>query len=359
MFRRIGQTRIIQPGRLGRALKGAPPFKPGDSIRGTVVQKLPGEEVLLTAGRRRFQARVTAPLREGGRYLFKVLASSPRLDLKVLNQEKTVQPSPLFLWLSTRKSRGLLGTLLEEFGTLKVQGRQGPALEKALDQLRRILPALVFRGSEKALSRWLSQAFFSSGLFWESKVARFLARGSGQALPEWLAKDLKGSLLTLEKAIMEGDSLENRLLMLSQAREAIQFVEHDQLFNLASRRDGIGWYWFIPGQKDGGFHGGEVFVEGKKEGGGIAVTLLLQTSHLGLLKVALSLFEKVVHVRISVKKEETVDFIDQHLQELKKGFEEKGMSLGFMKCEVEEDLDFEDIPAPWADGISFSLDLRI
>lgn len=360
MFRRIGQTRIIQPGETRGTSKGVPPFKPGDRIQGTVVQRLPGGDVLLYAGRRRFQAHATAPLREGGRYHFKVLTPGPRMELKVLNREQpTRRASPLFLWASARKGRRPLGALLKEIAMINVRGRQAPALKRALDPLKSVLPALVYRGSERAIPRWLSQAFVSSGLFWESKLARFLMRGGGQNPPEWLTKDLKGILLSLEKALMEGESSKSQGFMLARAREALQFIEQDQLLNLASIRDGLGWYWFIPGLEEEGFQRGEVFSKGHKKGEGITITLLLQLSHLGLIKVDLSQFEKKIHVRILAKEEKTVECIDRRLQELKKGFEERGMSPGFLNCEVDRDLDLEDIPVAWMDGVADSLDLRI
>ena len=147
--------------------------------------------------------------------------------------------------------------------------------------------------------------------------------------------------------------------MLAQAKEALRFIEQDQLFNLASIRDGIGWYWFITGLEDGGFQGGEVFSEGYKGGEGFTITLLLQLGHLGLTKVDLSLSEKVIHAKILVKNEDAADFIDGHLRELKRGFEEKGLSPGLLKCEVDKDLDIEDIPTAWVDRAATSLDLRI
>jgi hypothetical protein len=358
MFRRIGQTRIIQPVETRSALKGVPPFKPGDHIQGTVVQRLPGGEVLLAAGKKRFQAHATAPLREGGRYVFKVLTQGPRIELKVLDGEQTTGMSPLFLWASARKGRKPLGALLKEIVTLNVRGRQAPALKMALDPLRKSLPALFYRGPERAISRWLSQALVSSGLFWESKVARFLMKG-GQNPPDWLKKDLKGILLSLEKALIEGGSSKSQGFMLTRAREALQFIERVQLLNLASIHDGLGWYWFIPGLEEEDFQGGEVFSKGQTEGEGITITLLLQLNHLGLIKVDLSQFEKAIHVKIMAKEEETVDFIDRHLHELKKGFEKRGMSPGFLKCEVDKDLDSEDIPAVWVEGAASSLDLRI
>jgi hypothetical protein len=183
--------------------------------------------------------------------------------------------------------------------------------------------------------------------------------GGGQALPAFLGKDLKGILLSLEKAIFEVGSFKNRELMLAQTREALQFIEQDQLFNLASLRDGIGWHWSMPGFEEEGFQGGEIFVESKKKGDGITVTLLLQLSHLGLLRVDLSLFEKVIQVRILGKEAGSVDFIDRHLQELKNGFEAKGMRFGFLKCEVDNDLDIKDIPASWREAFSSFLDVRI
>jgi hypothetical protein len=184
-------------------------------------------------------------------------------------------------------------------------------------------------------------------------------KGVGQNPPEWLTKDLKGILLSLEKTLIEGEFSKNQGFMLARAREALQFIEQDQLLNLASIRDGLGWYWYIPGFEKEGFQGGEIFSKGHKDGEGITLTLLLQLNHLGLIKVDLSHFEKAIHVKIVAKEEETVDFIDQHLHELKKRFEKRGMSPGILKCEVDKDLDLGDIPAAWVEGAASSLDLRI
>lgn len=181
----------------------------------------------------------------------------------------------------------------------------------------------------------------------------------GQNSPEWLMKDLKGILLSLEKALLEGEASKTRSTMLTQAREVLRVIEQDQLFNFASIRDAIGWHWFIPGLEDGGFQGGEVFSRDYKGGEGSTITLILQLSRLGLMKVDLSLSEKMINAKIVVNNEDTADFIDGHLQELKKDFEKKGLSPGFLKCEVDRNLDLDDIPAAWINSAATSLDLRI
>ena len=105
-----------------------------------------------------------------------------------------------------------------------------------------------------------------------------------------MASDLKGILLALRKCMMMEDrSNDITRSMALKINEAISIIEHHQLLNLSLIKEGVGWFWFIPGNSQEGFKGADLFVKKTKEKDKINFTLFMEFTVLGRVRMDVSI----------------------------------------------------------------------
>jgi hypothetical protein len=360
MFRRIGH---IQPsgGILERPfLTKNPTFRSGDIFRGRVIQRSPQGRFLVTARERAFLAQSGLSLKEGQEYLFQVRSVDPRVELKILEFGGIKRGSPAGLWASGRVARAQLAGILGELSVAYKFRDLPPEAKRAYEGLASLLPTVIYRGPGVDDGPWLSRLLLQSGLFWENRITRyFTGHGRGPWKP-FLARDLKGMLLMMDASLRSIDVVQDHMdSPAMKVKQALHIIEQDQLFNLSSAREDLGWLWFIPGLEDEGFRKAEVFYireHGEKE---IRFSILLEFIWLGELDVQVYMLGKRINVRIQAEDAEKADYLRAHLPSLASGLQEAGMSPGMITCEIREGQDMETSPSVGVNPQRTSIDVLI
>jgi len=351
MFRGISQT-PTSPSTI-RSAEGPGDglrLAPGDTFRATVIYAKRGGEVLLLARGTRFQAFATRPLQEGRNYLLQVRSMGERILLKVVEGEAAERTSAVRLWATGRADRAELGNFLRSLAGAVEDERLSEPIRNALSALKSRLPGLVFRAPAKDGFQWMMRQLRDSGLFLESRAARHLLEGSEAPFQSLTSSDLKGLLLSL-KALLSGGEVDSPRTadLAQQVDQALHVVETDQLLNLSSLKDGLGWFWFIPGLWKEGFRGGEAFLQKPgTDDEALHLSLSLDFTRLGHMEVSVSLNRSVVGLRILTEDQTRAEFVSRHLEELRSGLSEAGLQAGTVVCRKKQ----EDDPE-WAPFLEF------
>lgn len=346
MFR--GISHIPTPSSPTRTVDGRAGLRlaPGDTLRATVLEARDRGEVLLLTRGTRFQAFATRPLQEGRNYLLQVRACGERILLSVVQDGAAERTSAVRLWATGRTDRAELGNLLRSLAEALEDNRLDEPIRKALGTLRNRLPGLIFRAPARDGVQWMMRQLRDSGLFLESRAARHLMEGEKAPFQSLTTSDLKGILLSL-KTLLIGREVESPRIadLARQVDQALHVIETDQLLNLSSLKDGLGWFWFIPGFGKDGFRGGEAFF--RKPGtheGALSLSLSLEFTRLGCMEVSVSLTRSVVGLRILTEDGIRADLVRRHLEELRDGLTASGLQAGTMVCREKQEDDPEWAP---------------
>jgi hypothetical protein len=206
-----------------------------------------------------------------------------------------------------------------------------------LKNLDRLFPALVYRGPGQDDPTWFSRNLLMGGLFWESKIARFLG---GEKKGSWnriATRDLKGVLVTLEKHLRaEEDVHQSHSALRLGVEQCLDLIERDQFRNLVPLREELGWFWFIPGSEEQGFRWGEVLLRQNEKNEGSHFSLFMDFSRLGTVEAFVSISHRVVDLRILLEDAEALKLVSQYLHLLEQGLQRVGLIMGSLRCEMKE-----------------------
>lgn len=347
MFSRI--THLLNPttGPEKRVSQRGLNFRVGDIFSGRVVRRYSGGDVIVSARGRQFRASTVLDLGEGEKHTFQVKSSGEGIELKVLDGEVLRGQSPLQLWASSRMARDRLITILSDLAASRNMKNLPPEAGTALRDLSRHFPTMVYREPSAEGARWLTSALLGSGLFLENKVARCLLGEKPRPWKKILSEDLKGLLLTLEQTMSGGEpELKPWDPLLLKIREALHLIEQEQMLNLCSLKEGVGWFWFIPGLKENGLTRAEVFAGRDPSQEGIRFSLFLELSRLGAMEAEIFAVASHVDVKIWLDEEKKADFVNRHLPLLAEALQESGMRPASLSCGVRERTDLN----PFGDG---------
>ncbi|MFO7783487.1 MAG: flagellar hook-length control protein FliK [Thermodesulfobacteriota bacterium] len=334
-------------------------FTPGDIFRGTVIEVRGGGNVLLLARGAKIPAFATRSLQEGQNHLFQVRSQGERLVLRVLEGERAERISAVRLWASGRTARAELGRILEHL-SLKAEDRGlNRTVREVLVRLRERMPGMVYRGPHGDGVKWLARQLRDSGLFLENRAAQFLLQGKEGVFQNLGTSDLKAMLLALKAALGDRHPADSMTADLAnQAGRGLQLIQQDQLLNLNAWKEGLGWFWFIPGHPDEGFRGGELFVRKRDpDDEEFFLSLCLDFSLLGRMDVAVSLHRSVVNIRILAENRDAADLVNNHLDELREQLEAAGLESGAIGCRRRRRDDPPWTPFLDAAGISGAVDV--
>ncbi|MFZ7113263.1 MAG: hypothetical protein ACOWYE_16395 [Desulfatiglandales bacterium] len=337
MFSGVNHPQILRRILEKTPLQGRVPFKAGEVFEGTVVRRLSCEEVLISAKSGPFRAVTDLELHEGVRRHFHVRALEPRVELEVLDSEPGGERRPPGDRASLRTSRDNFLRILADLSGLRGHRSLTAETRTALNNLDRLLPALgPGKGNSGGHQRLMNQ-ILGSGIFWESKVARYL-RGEGK--DPWAgtaAGDLKGILLSLARSLSGAEGQDPQMHHLAlRAEEALQMIEQDQFLNLSAIREDAGWFFFLPGFRDRGFQRAEVFVEGREAEGSLTFHMVAHFTKLGEMEVSVHILKGVVQVKMFMEDEAKASYVSEHLFLLENALEGAGLKAGFLSCSVRE-----------------------
>lgn len=343
MLNRIGQIFAPQDNSNKGPIQSPLKFQSGQIIRGRVIQKLDNGQILVSSKGRQFVAVTELGLDEGDKYRFQVKSAGPRIELKVLDGEFIKARSPIHAWASTRKARHELGNILRDLSSVNQLKGLAPDLKMAFKTLNDLLPLMLYNKPGENDVQWLTRYFMGSGLFWENKVAQYFIGNKEKSWKKLLGTDLKGILKKIEESLKSGgQDKEGLKIMAMKVKQALQIIEQNQLLNLSSNRDGIGYFLFVPGLEDEGFKQAEVFVKKDEEGDKkLYFSLLLDFTMLGQMEVAVMVVDSVINVKVYAGDEDKTQFIREHLHLLETGLERIGMTPGTIMCGTKEKGDIE------------------
>jgi hypothetical protein len=335
-------------------------FTPGETFRGTVVETRAEGEVLILAKGTRFAALTTRPLEAGGNHLFEVRSSGERILLNVVGGTREGRTSAVRLWASGRPARARLGELLASLGARAENRDLGETLRGLLTSLRDRLPSMLYRVPDGKGVDWLARQLRESGLFFEARAARSLLEGSRAPFPGPGTTDLKGILLALKAALGERADDPAVLSLARQVDQALSVVQQDQMLNLTAWREGLGWFWFLPGHPENGFRGGELFARRPREGDeGFVFSLTLDFTRLGRVDVAVTLNRSVVNLRILVENRETAELFEANIRELRERLGAGGLEAGTITCRERREDDPEWAPFLESASLTGAVDVVI
>ena len=358
MFHRITHIQSLQNAIQRTPLQAELTFKPGEIFRGTVIQRRPEGGVLVAAKGREFLAYTKLSLTEGHKHHFQVKSIGSKIELKVLDEGILKLNSPVHLWASSRMARDKLAGILLEISAANNLKGLAPASTQAFKDLHQLLPAIIYGKPGDNDVLWLSRNLLGSGLFWENKVARLLFGNKKGSWNRLSAADMKGILLSLDKNLRVEGYDQNHVQSLSlKIKQALHLIEQDQFLNLSSVREGLGWFWFIPGFAGDGFRRAELFVKKKETAKEIYFSIFLEFTHLGEMEVSVSIVESVIGVNIVVEDMEKEEFISRHLPLLETSLQNAGMDTGLIVCNTKEKQDHDF--ATFYDENSFSPSIHL
>ncbi len=321
-------------------LQGNSNFSPGEILRGTISGRLSAGRFTVVAKGRSFAVSSKLNLNAGDSRIFQVQSAGGRIELKLLDEElRELQTSAQRVAIPSRTIRNkMVATLVELIEARRFKGL-APGVSAALKDLNQLFPAIVYRGPGREDSGWLLHNLLMGGLFWENKVARFLGGQKKGAWKKIMASDLKGSLAALGKQIRGQEDAHRAYAALGlKVEHCLELIERDQLSNLSSVREGLGWFWFIPGSGEDGFSGGEVLVQSGQKGGGIRFSVRVDLSCLGELEAIVSMTERRVDVRILLSEPETLRLVSQNVGLLAQGLKTVGLNPGSIRCALREEV---------------------
>ncbi len=307
----------------------------GETFRGTVSQVRESGEVTVLARGSKLTAFATTRLQPGRSYLFMVDRAGRRTVLHVLEGREPPQNQPLRLWAEGRGARMSLGRTLASLADASKRGELPARALSSLEALRNRLPALVYQGGTERPVDWTGRQLLRSGMFLEHRLARLIVQGKEGSFQRVALSDLKGILSALREGLRQAENThEAARAMTARVDQAFHLIENDQLLNLSSLKENLGWYWFIPGRDEEGFKGADIFVEqpGDEEQG-IRLALSVEFTTLGRLDALLLLNpSSVLGVRLTVGDSEAAGMMNAHMWELTRSLEEAGIRTGEIFC---------------------------
>ena len=311
-------------------------LKQGTLIKGTVIQRLKDGDFIIASGGRTFRAHSALPLKDNRIYDFIVLSSSNKIELKVLGSDDSGIGNIIKLASSANVIGRRLTDALTELVNFRSIKNLSPQVASLIIKLQNTVNLPAFKKEASEILTWVEKNIRGSGIFWESKVLRFLT-GKKVEMPKEMANtDLKGLLLKLIKNIEKksGDQ-EGVKAVLIKAREALNLIEQEQIINLNSIREDLGWIVHLPFVNDEDFYSAEFFVKDNKDGR-LHFSLFLDMRFTGKMNIDVSLLKGTAGIQIDVEKEETKGFITENIGEIENAFKNMGINAGNIRCEVKE-----------------------
>lgn len=314
------------------------PLKQGALIKGTVLQRLKDGEFLISSGGKEFRAHSALTLKEGQKYDFHVLSAKDRIELRVVEGESKVTTNISGLISSANtighKLTQALSTAIH-FQPIKNLPAQASGL---INKLQSIFNHPISTKDIPQIVSWVTKSIQGSGIFWEAKLLQLITGKKGITPKELADHDIKAILLNILKNIDQNLEEKEGVKALSiNVREALNLIEQEQVMNLDTIRDGIGWFVNLPFINQDDFLSSELFIKKQKEGG-MHFSLLLDMSFTGMMNIDLLFLKETASIMINVENEKTKEFIMESAHELENAFKEAGFITGKIRCEVKENV---------------------
>ncbi|NLA74299.1 MAG: flagellar hook-length control protein FliK [Deltaproteobacteria bacterium] len=314
-------------------------LKQGQIIKGTVIERLKDGEFIISSGGKDFRAHSALALRQGEIYDFYILSAKGRVEIRVLEEEPPVTGN-ISGAVTTANAIGhklvhALSSVIH-FPSIKTLPTQVSGL---INKLQEILKhPFSARDIRQAVS-WVTKNINGSGIFWEAKLLHLITGKKDQAPKEMADQDIKAILLNILKGVEKNqEQREGGVISFSASvRDALGFIEQEQIMNLDTVRDDIGWFVNLPFVNREDFLASGLFI--KKTGkGGLHFSMFLDMSLAGKMNIDILFFNETASVMMHVENQRTRELILENAHELEGGFKKAGIMTGAIRCEVKEDI---------------------
>jgi len=314
-----------------------PNLKEGQIIEARVDRAVDGRQARLLIQGKSFLARTYVPLNAGDTILLKVTqtGTQPRFELlQAKDGGLLFLPKRSFEMLGRPGLSGLLSKIMKHLGR-PGQGRQ---LHEPLHTLVRSLSM----GPNPSDPSILSSVIQKSGLTWESKLRNLLADNRSLSAPA--ARDIiNGDLKALMMRIAMNPSKDTEVII-DPARAFTEGIEQLQLLNSHSSQESGKYLLSLPVFWDGAFKFGQILIDlGKEESSGrdqsdrmISVSMLLEMSNLGNVRVDFTLLKDAVNGALGVENAEIKSFVESQLPTLVENLQQNAFTVQHISCRVIE-----------------------
>jgi hypothetical protein len=314
-------------------------LKNGEIIRGTVVGKNPEGGMLVSLDGKQLSAVTSLSLPIGSKQLFQVSVIDSKIELKLLGS--AAPKSDLSsATVSSSVPKDTMTNVLSELKTVLDQAGLGKAIDKLANNLRQIMPMIVYANPKDHNGAWIKENILASGLLWENKLIEALSDEKNISIKKLLKGDLKGILLSLQKGLLaEGEGDESLTVKLKQA---LGLIEGNQQINLSALEQELGWLFFIPGREEDGFNGAEVFIKKKNDKSETYFSVLLDFTALGRFEANVAMMGHRTSIRILMDDEKKTKIVNDNLPLLEKGLRALGIKELNVSCDVRKGYEPEE-----------------
>ena len=349
MFNKIGSG-FIPTSNLNSANKASPAkmlsvYK-DEVVEGRIIKPIsPHRAIILIKGKQLLARTEGVPLKPGQLASFKVAETSPQCILKFL-EVTSDQEAGITHFLMRSHFRGSPHKCLMALLNALRGSRDGSAGERAphiLMQMGTLLGRISLRPHDVAHPEFLKSFIDGSGLMWENKLRTLLLSGieSRHQTEAFMENDLKGLAL---KSLT--DAKTGKLFFTQGMTTFLDDMEHHQSLNLSALEEKGKLLFIIPMQWPDKLTFAQFLIDlGAKRGGmgsenhedkSLKLSLLLDMSHLGPVRVDASVVEKAIRVSFLVSDEDIQSLVNQSTPWLQQQLERHGFSLHQVTCRLEE-----------------------
>ena len=321
-----------------------PPLSRGEVVEGRIVKAVSPHHAILLIKGRQLIARTPQALKDDGVVFFKVEQVSPECILKLM-EGSSGEPGGL----STLFRRGDIdGNIYQAFIDLIVSLKtsshipSNQRLPDVIQQIWSLVGRISLTPGRPPDLRFLQSLMEGSGLLWENKLMKALlfsgmtGRNQVQAL---LKQDLKGlALLALNDEGTKG------IISSEGITRFIDSLEQFQLANLVGLEEKGKLLLVIPMQWDNVFQFAQLLIglpgngrqENSKDENALTLSLFLEMSYLGPIRVDCSVVDRAIRVCFLVCSEEIQAFLNSLTGDLENQLERHGFSVRQMTCRFEK-----------------------
>lgn len=349
MFNKIGSG-FIPPSNLNSANKASPAkilsVHKDEVVEARIIKQIcPHRAIILIKGKQLLARTEGVPLKPGQPASFKVAETSPQCVLKFLEVTSDQQAGITDLLMQSHFRESPHKGLMALLHALRVsgEGSVGERVPHILMRMGALLGRISLRPHDVAHPEFLKSFIDGSGLMWENKLRTLLVSGleSRHQAEAFMENDLKGLALKSLSDVKTG-----KLFFTQAMTTFLDDMEHHQWLNLSALEEKGKLLFFIPMQWPDELTFAQFLIDLGAESGGMGgendedrifkLSLLLDMSHLGPVRVDASVVEKAIRVSFLVSDEDIQSLINQYTPCLQEQLERHGFSLQQVTCRLEE-----------------------
>ena len=312
------------------------PFTKGEIVKGQVLGHEVSKLTKLRINGKEVSAQTSVKLQKGQIAFFKVEQLSPHCVLKILHN---TSPNTTAGHHSLIKQHPY--KLLTENLSMLMQSGKNTSLEAStsMNQLFETLSQMAIKPNDSFNSLLIMSLVYRSGLLWENKLKSMLRQGvpDRKKLMKIIEQDMKGLTLKLLKDSIDPEIRQKLMQSLSQ-------LEQLQFLNKSGLEDNDRLLFMFPMLFDNDFTFGQMLFDfsGKKkaestfESGVLKVSLFLQMSKIGPIRIDSIIFKRTIKVNFWVSEEYVENLINKNSYLLKEQLKRHGFYLQGIVCHVQE-----------------------